>query len=336
MQVTAQQLFKDLEQGHWKPLYLIAGEEPFQAGEIVHRLKAYFLKDPTDQEFNFESWDGEGLDAASLLGSLQTLPGLFGGDKNRLILCHRFEKAAPSQVELLDGYWRDPSPTTCLVLLCTKVDKRKGWYRAIDEHGQVIHVSEPYDREWPKWQAYFERKIQKKVDPGAWDILVQSSGRQLSLLWAELQKMVTYVGTRTRITAEEVLALTSSTGGADVFEFADDVLCRRAPAALRRYQRLLHSGENEVKILSILVRQFRLVEQCQQLMRKGIQDSKTISAQIGTAPYFLPKIQQQAAHHSPQQLSQTFHRLAETDFRMKTGESGLWEAFLVPYFSEKL
>jgi hypothetical protein len=43
MQVTAQQLFKDLDTGKWKPFCLVVGEEPFQAAEILARLKGFFL-----------------------------------------------------------------------------------------------------------------------------------------------------------------------------------------------------------------------------------------------------------------------------------------------------
>jgi hypothetical protein len=53
---TAQQVFRELDSGKWRPNYLIVGEEEFQIGDIVDRLKRFFLKDASSRDFNFESW----------------------------------------------------------------------------------------------------------------------------------------------------------------------------------------------------------------------------------------------------------------------------------------
>ena len=165
MQITAQQLFKDLEAGIRKPFYVIVGEEPFQMSEILSRLKKVFLAKEEDGTFNFEAFDGEHLDVSALIGSLDTLPGLFDGPgAMRLILCRHFEKINATGIEALDRYFKSPSDTTCFVIQAGKMDKRKAWVKAVDAKGDVVEVSEPYDREWPKWQGYFERKIEKKID----------------------------------------------------------------------------------------------------------------------------------------------------------------------------
>jgi DNA polymerase III subunit delta len=164
MQLSAQQAFKDLDEGRFRPFYVVVGEEPFQTSEILLRLKRFFLKGENqiafNTTFNYETWDGEHLNGADLLTSLNTVPGLFDGpDSLRLVTCSRFDKVSASALEALDPYFRNPSPTTCFVLLCNKVDKRKSWYKKVDEKGAVIDVNEPYEREWPRWHGYFEKKI---------------------------------------------------------------------------------------------------------------------------------------------------------------------------------
>ena len=338
MQVNAQQIFRDLDEGKWKPFYLVVGEEPFQAGEIASRVKAFFLKDEQSSLFNHESFDGEHLDASALLGSLDTLPGLFDipgvhGEALRLVSCSRFDKISPAGLELLDGYFRNPSPSTCFLIFASKVDKRKGWFRSIDEKGYVVEVSEPYDREWPKWQGYFERKIKKKIESAAWEMLVESSNRSLSILWAEVQKLATFVGESPTMTHRDYSALATSSTGDDIFAFAEDVLCRRGFFAMRRFHHLIRSGENEIKLLSILVRQFRMVEQALLLSKSGVTDSKTLASRIGTHPFFVTKILNQSKHHTEKTLSQAICLLADCDFHLKTGDGNLFEHFLLPYFS---
>lgn len=326
-------VFDELDQGKWKPFYLLAGEESFQTGLIVERLKQFFCPDDSTREFNFESWDGESLDPAALLRSLDTMPGLFAGpDTVRLVLCTNFDRAS-STAETLASYFAAPSASTCLVMVCPKVDKRKSWVRQVQENGFVIELAEPYDRDWPKWHSYFERKSGKKIDSEAWEILVEGSGRSLSLVWSELQKLQTYVGTRDSIVRDDVICCIAVSGADNIFEFVDDVMSRRAAPAIRKFNELVRGGESEIKIVSLLVRQFRLVDHCLRLKESGVVDRKAVAAQVGVHPFFVPNLMRQLLHQSPTTISWALANLSDCDFRLKTGEGGLFQDFLVPYFS---
>jgi len=336
VQITAQQLFRDLEAGKWKPFYLIAGEEPFQTSEIKTRLKNFFVRDEAADSFNYETWDGDHLDAGALKSSLDQMPGLFSTDSTRLVVCHHFEKLSPTALETLHDYFVNPSPTTCFLMTAAKLDKRKAWYKQVDEKGCLIEVSEPYDREWPKWHGYVEKKLGKKIASDAWERLVSMSGRTLSILWSDAQRAATYVGESPQITGRDVAALGELVEGGDVFSFADDVLAFKKFAAIKRARDLVASGESEIKILSILVRQFRQAQSYLELSAKGITDSKTVAAQVGIHPFFVSKLAQQAKQHTLEGVGKTLELLASTDYQMKTGAGSLFELFLIPYFSPSL
>jgi DNA polymerase III subunit delta len=332
MQSTAQQTFKELEQGIWKPFYVIAGEEPFQSGEIVTRLKNFFIKDEVSGSFNFESFDGEHLDVGNLVASLETLPGLFDGpNSKKLVLCSHFEKIQTHALEALDHYLTNPAETTCLIILISKVDKRKNWYKFIDQKGAIIEVTEPYDREWPKWQGYFEKKIQKKISMDAWQMLLENSNRSLSMLWSDLQKMAVFVGNHQTINRNHVLEMGAAFGDVDIFSLAEDVLARKKFSSVRKYHQLIRQGESEVKILSILVRQFRLVEHTMRLHSKGVLDSKVVAQKVGVHPFFVSKIIQQAKFHTVNELGWVFEQLTTCDYLLKTGQGSVFENFLMPY-----
>ena len=265
--LTAQTLFKELESRQPRPFYLVVGEEPFQAAEIGARARATFVRGEGTAALNYEAWDGEGLDGASFRQSLETLPGLFDEPNAiRLVVCHRFEKASAGALELLESYFADPSPTSCLLLFCGKADKRKAFYRSADAAGAVIEIREPFDREWPKWQSYFERRAGKKIETVAWERIVDGAGRTLAAVWGEVQKAAAFAGEAAQITSAHCAAL-YHVGGADLFDFIEDVACRRRYPAMRRFHELLRGGESEIKLLSLLVRQFRLIDQLQQGQR---------------------------------------------------------------------
>lgn len=334
MLITAQQLFKDLDQKSWKPVYLIVGEETFQLQEIVTRLKAHFIVGEMDRDFNYESFDAESGSIHDLIASLETLPGLFSESPSRLVICRQVDKLNPSSVEVLTRYLENPSETTCFVMLAHKADKRKSLYKHTLEKGNVLEVNEPYEREWPKWFQYLERKVGKRVAPDAWEILMGGAGKTLAVLWADLQRAATFVGQDGLITVDAVRQFETSGNGADVFQLAEDVVKGDRVRALTSFQELVRSGESEIKILSLLVRQFRQVGHYLDLKDRKITDSKTIAQQIGVHPFFVTKIGHQASHQNHKSIRRALRLAAECDFRLKTGEGGVFQDFLVPYFSQ--
>lgn len=337
MAATAQQIFRDLEQGKWAPVYVVAGDEPFQAGEIVHRLRAFFLKDlaeTPERALNFELWDGEGLDGQALRTSLETLPGLFDDGGIRFVQCTRFDKASAHALESLEPYFASPSPTTSFLVLCDKLDRRKSWVKEIEKHGVLLEIDEPRDRDWPRWQGYLEKRAGCRLTSEAWERLCETAGRRLAGVWSDLQKLSLYLPDKSPIEESDVRALNAPTAIADVFAFVDDVVENRAAAAMGRYESLLAHGEAEVKLLALLVRQFRILDQCRRCLAAGETDNKALASKVGIAPFFVGKVKAQTARFDADRLDDILARLAEADFRMKTGDGGLFDAFLVGYFSD--
>jgi DNA polymerase III delta subunit len=101
-----------------------------------------------------------------------------------------------------------------------------------------------------------------------------------------------------------------------------------------KLHRLLLSGESEIKLLSILLRHFRQVAVCLSLMERGVRDPKVMAPQIGVPPFFVPKIQALARGYDRATLDAVMRRLADCDYRLKTGEGSLWGDFLVPHFQK--
>jgi DNA polymerase-3 subunit delta len=333
---TAQKVFKSLEAGDWKPLCLVVGAEPFQSNEIFNQFKKRFVREDVGQALNYELWDGEGLNGGQLLNSLDMLPGLFSSEEEiRLIVCQRFDRVAPGQLEILQSYFNQPLSSTVFLMMAEKVDKRKSWYKAVEAQGDIVEIREPYDREWPKWAGYFEKRHSKKIEPAAWEMLVSGSGRCLSFLATDIEKLVCYVGDKSTIQLSDVQAMGASSSGEDIFSFVEDLAMKRKGAALKRYDLLMRSGESDIKLLSIVVRQFRMIEQALRLSKQGVNDPKTVAAQIGSHPFFVSKIFEQMKKHSQEEVGRVLDLLAQCDYQIKTGDGNLFERLLIPYFSIK-
>lgn len=336
MQMTAQAVFKELQAGKVRPVYLIVGEEPFQIDEITSRIRSHFVKDEAEAEFNSDRFDGESFSVSDFASALDTLPGLFAdGPSCRVVTCRNFERAADLVSDVVERHVSaEGEPSACLVLVAAKVDKRKGWYRSIDGKGAVLEVTEPAEREWQRWQAYLESKAGKRIDADAWAALVESSGRKLAVLWSELAKIAAYVGASDRIRLEDVQALAVGAADGNVFSFVDDVVCGRKYPAIARYRALVDSGENDIKMLAIVAKQFRLIWQCLNLPPGTGGDPKALASRLGAHPYFLSKVLAQAKGHSPASVARAIRLIAEADYQLKSGGGDLLAEFLLPYFSE--
>ncbi len=332
--ITAQQVYRNLERGDANPICLVVGEEPFQATDIESRFRRVFIRTDSERQFNLEIWDGDHLDASRLLNSLETMPGLFAeANSKRLIILKQFERAPAAALEVLETYCKNPSPDSQLLIFAAKADRRRGLYKCLESKADWIEINEPYEREWPKWQSFFERKCGRRIDLDAWEMLVTSS-RSLSLVWAEVEKLVVYIGDGAVIGKIDVLAFAGGAMGVDIFAFVDDVVHGRQRSAMEKLHHLLLSGESEIKLLSLLVRQFRHLDQVKRLIRAGVVDLQIIASQVGIHRYGVQSLIQNAKRFSDAEIQRCFFLLSEADYRMKLGGGGLFENFLTGYFRE--
>ena len=330
MRITASQLFKEAEQGKWYPLILVAGDEPFQTQEILSQIKKIFSA-KYNGDFSLECFDGEGLSASDLLSSLNQMPGLFDsldGGSQRLVICQRLDKASAPELEQLAPYWNSPNPGTCFLYQCTKADKRKAYFRQAEAQGAYISLEDPSYRDWPKWKGYFEKKLGKKISADAFEWMGEATQRSLCITWTELQKAAAFVGEADTLSLDAMKALVAHSLDADVFSFVEDVLCRRKQAAHLKGFYLHLAGEAEPKLLALLVRQFRLVEQL--IQRKT---SEGVCQALGIPPFALQKLQQQCKFHTLQNVGETLTLLADCDYKVKTGRGSFLVDFLVPYLA---
>jgi DNA polymerase III subunit delta len=328
------QLSQSLQKEEFRPVIVLSGEELFQVEEAVSLLRHFFLVTTEDRDFHYEILDGETLEADRFREACEMLPALLQPTRGaRLVLCRRWEKADAVCQKSLEQYLENPSPSTCLVLTTAKIDRRKAWAKASESIGWVMDASEPFDRDWGKWQAYLEKKYAKKIAPDAWALLVELCGRKLSAVANEFLKLGTYAPDAVTFSEAEVWSVVASSQSGDIFKFAESVFAGRSFEALERYRLLMHTGESEIKLLAILLRHFRQLRQCWECLQQGVTDSRVLGAKLGMPPFFVPNLVASAKKYKPQVLEKSLHLLASADFSLKRGEGNLADLFVLPHLS---
>ena len=154
-----------------------------------------------------------------------------------------------------------------LIITTEIVDKRRKLFKVIDQHGVIIDCSVPKgDRRADKiaQKATLDEelndilgKFETKIDEDAYQAVIDMTGFDLRTFSNSLQKLVSYVGDRKRITAEDVRSVLKRTKKDPIFELTNAVSDRDIERSLFFLESLLTEGVHPLQILAAITNQMR-------------------------------------------------------------------------------
>ena len=194
----------DLKQG-LKPVYFIAGPQPFQREMALRRIMAKAAISRFDQ-MNCDVFLVGRDDIGELTRLANSLPMLA---KHRLIIVHDVQKLKAPDKENLTNYLQSPSPFTTLVLLAEKIDNREKLTKQANKHGLVLQFERLYESRVRPWIEAIAREQAVELDRRAVDFLVQNVGADLSAIAREIEKAALHAGTK-KVQADNLAAVIST------------------------------------------------------------------------------------------------------------------------------
>lgn len=167
-----------------------------------------------------------------------TLPML--GDR-RFVLVREPERLKGDPARLV-AYLADPSPSSCLVLVPTQLDRRLSWVKAIEARALVISFEPPAPRDLDAW---VRKSLQSKglsVEPAALMLLKDLVETETLLLSNELEKLALLCADSKKVTAADVEAILGRTRVIDSFTLTNAIEDADPRAAIQSLHRLLEQG----------------------------------------------------------------------------------------------
>jgi DNA polymerase-3 subunit delta len=162
----------------------------------------------------------------------------------------------------------------CLIFTAQTADKRKKIFKVVSESGVALYFGasrrEADRRETLQKQA--RRLLEengKKMSPAAWLALEQKTGFDLRRAISELEKLIAYVGDKPGIDNADVEEAVGRTREDDIFALTNALSQKNGPATLEALQSLLRQGVHHLIILSMMVREIRLLLQARALVDSG-------------------------------------------------------------------
>lgn len=306
-------------------VYLFHGEEPFQKSERIAALRAGISADPSFIDLNVTELDGRSLTIADLRHHCESPPFL---GEYRLVIVHDLlskgaGKRADEFVTWLAGYLGAIPDSTRLVLSENEQVTAKHAVlkavQALGAQGEVQAFAAPQARggDLAAWITHRAGGKGATLAAGVAADLANFIGADLRLIDVELEKLRTYAGDRP-ITQADVRLLTPYAQEANIFDMVDALGHRRTQQAFALLARLRNEGAHPLYLLTMIVRQYRILLQVKDLMGRGM-DKDAIAKAIGLHTFPTGKAIEQARHYSMGQLQAIYDRLLETDVAIKRG-----------------
>ncbi len=303
------------EKGIFAPLYLFYGEERFIIDDMAGKIASGAVE-PSNRDFNLEIVKGSETTYEEIINKAQTLP--FIGSR-RVVIVKGIEEMKAEGAERLIEYCSNPSPSTCLVLIASEIDKRSKLYNALSKNGVAVEFGRVNERYAGSWITKKAKESGYGMDDDAKKYLLEIVGSRLQRLSMELEKIFTFKGNDRNITIDDIKLLVEDTKIETIFAFTDFIGSRDADSALKLLNKMLNQGETPVKIIAMIARQLRLILLAKSYRKKGITLSE-IPSKAGFAPFLLNGYLGQSEKYTIRELKESFFKIQEADIRLKSSD----------------
>jgi len=305
------QLAANLNKGHLSPVYLVAGEETFLADEARRRIaEAAQLQAGT---CSTSSYHGDEVDLATVLDDLRTLDLFSPGRLVTVSPANRFVQAHP---DALVAYAEAPPSNAWLTLVTGKVDGRLKLTKTVLKLGGLVLCNRVYPREVLPWIMGRVKLMNRQIDPNAAQLLAEFLGTDLAAIAGELDKLRVYIGDRTRITEQDVAALSLRDRTRDIFELTDGIGHKQGDHVLVVLNRLLEQGEAPIRVLAGVSWHLRRLWAAKELINNGKAPNDAAS-EVGVR-YFVGQFLAQVNGFSLSELRRNCSALMRCDAALKS------------------
>lgn len=315
-----------IRKGKTDSLYLVQGTEQFLIEQVKQTLFDIVLKEEESADFNFGQFDMKETSVGLAIQEAESFP-FFGNRKlvfiqNPYFLTgERVSNAPEHELKELEEYMENPSDFSIFVIFAPydKLDKRKKITKLITKHATLLDVQPMQERDIIQFvKATCQEKGYTFKDQ-AFDLLLDLTNCNLTRMMQELEKLMLFHQESKTIVKSSVEKLVSKSLEQNVFELNELVLKKDVRKAIELYQDLLTQKEDPIKIIALMIGQFRLLLQVKILREKGYQQGD-ISGILKVHPYRVKLAMQKERQFDQALLSQAHHYLIDADYQIKTGK----------------
>ncbi|MCA9560246.1 MAG: DNA polymerase III subunit delta [Myxococcales bacterium] len=302
------------------PVYLLHGDEAFLTRQAAAWLRHAVLGGVAE-DFNLDRFDArESFDPGRVVQAARTLPMMAA---RRLVWVRNAGSvfdASGEAMKALVSYVDAPDPSSCLVFeASTRARKTGALYKRIAKKGVVHESTSPRERELPAWVEGCAEGRGRTIRADAAALLVQAIGRDLASLDAAVERLALYVEPPGAIELAHVEETVAHTRARTVWELTDALADRKIADALARAHQLLDQGEEPLRLLAMVIRQYRQLLLGRSLRAAGASAEQAAQG-AGVPPFRARTFARQLNNYRGGELVAALERLAQADRALKSSK----------------
>lgn len=319
---------KDLTVHTLPPILVLTGEDVGQFEWLKKDILQKIAYDPSD--LNYSYFDMKETSYAVVELDLVSLP--FFADEKIVILDHLLDLTTAKKRVLTDedlkqfeSYLEMPSESTKLVIFAEgKLDSKRRLVKLLKREAQIVEAATPKDQDLKRYFASQAQELGLKFVEDALDQLLLKSGYDFGELQKNLALLQAYKEDG-QITLEDVEEAVPKTLQDNIFDLTQMILKRQIDQASNLVKDLRLRGEDEIKLIAIMLGQFRLFTQVKILSEEGQPESQIVTSLSDLSGRKINPYQVKFALRDSRRLSLPFLKqamitLIETDYAIKSGK----------------
>lgn len=273
MEIKSFNEFKKLiDSNTLKSPILIYGEEKYLIRECI---KQVMLKINNLPELNIITLENENTSMDNIINACETMPFmseqkivhiknpefLKKSGKNTSTENQTVEKALDTGIsEQLTNYFKDISED--LIILITfdgEIELKNKLAILVKNLGTLIQLNELKGAELQKYAAEIFQNHGKNINKSELIYFISEVGTSLSVIENEVGKLCMFNIGEDFITKDDIDAIVSKTAESNIFKMVDNISKKDAAKAVSILNTLLFQKEEHLKILAMIIRQYRLL-----------------------------------------------------------------------------
>lgn len=323
--MTLQQVLTSIRKKEYQPVYTLMGTENYLIETFKNTLKTSASLEDVD-DLNIISFDMAETELGLAVQEAETIP--FFGDYKLIFIDNPYFLTAEKKkselvhdTKMLEEYLKNPLETSILIFTTNveKLDERKKIVKLLKKESQLVDVNQMTEKELIPYVSHYIESEGFHIEKNAFKQLTYLTDMNLSRVMNELNKLFLYKSDTKEITLKDVDLLIPKSLEHNIFALSQYVLDNKRDEAIELYQDLLISGEETIKIISILIGQVRLLLQVKLLVDMNYQQSNMTDT-LKIHPYRIKLAVQQSRAFEKRLLGEMFSELVDLDHKIKTGQ----------------
>ena len=308
-------------------ILVLTGEDVGQFEWLKKDILKKISYDPSD--LNYSYFDMKEASYAEVELDLVSLP--FFANEKIVILDHLLDLTTAKKRNLTDEdlkqfetYLENPSESTRLLIFAEgKLDSKRRLVKLLKRDAQIIEATTPKEQEVKRYFASQAQELGLQFVGDSLDKLLMKSGYDFGELQKNLALLQAYKE-EGQITLEDIEEVVPKTLQDNIFDLTQMILKRQIDQARNLVKDLRLQGEDEIKLIAILLGQFRMFSQVKIFSEEGQSESQIVASLSELSGRKVNPYQVKFAIRDSRRLSLSFLKQAmttfiETDYAIKSG-----------------